>query len=65
MGTYTTDFYFLKLADFLTDFHQRLLSSMFDKLGGIQRFFLKDFHFHVIIQLDIISLGLDMPIIMH
>ena len=25
----------------------------------------KDLHFHFIIQLDIISLGLDMPIIMH
>ena len=65
MGTYTNDFYFFKSADFLTDFHQRLLSSMFDKIGGIQQFFLKDLHFHVIIQLDIISLGLDMPIFMH
>ena len=65
MGTYTNDFYFFKSADFLNDFHQRLLSSMLDKISGIQRFFLKDLHFHVLIQLDIISLGLDMPILMH
>ena len=56
---------FFKSADFLTNFHQRLLSSMFDKISAIQQLFLKDLHFHVIIQLDIISLGLDMTIIMH
>ena len=33
------DFNFFKSANFLTDFHQRLLSSMFDKIGGYQRFF--------------------------
>ena len=27
------------LTDFLTDFHQRLLSSMFDKIGGTQHYF--------------------------
>ena len=34
----TTDFLSKTSADFLTDFHQRLLSSMFDKIGGYQRF---------------------------
>ena len=33
-------FFLLNPADLLTDFNQQLLSSMFDKIGGTQRYFL-------------------------
>ena len=62
-------FFYLKIGQFSHRFHHRFyhrqLSSMFDKIGGIQRFFLKNIYFHVITHLDINCLGLHMDVFMH